>query len=894
MLYGRSTEMQHIDKLLRDARAGRSGALVIVAESGEGKSALLRAASGRAGDGCRVMRCTGVESPCDVPFAGLRLLLGAAADRLDRLPGPQRHVLGAALGQWPAVGADRFLLGVAVVSLLADLTAEGPVLCLVDDVHRLDRPSVDALLFAARRLGAEGIAMLFAAEPGFDGHGLPELRPEPLEESAAAELLIRCRPGLDAVMRERVLRAAAGNPLALLEFDPSADAAQSARPGDTTRRLLSVYETRIAAMAETARATLLVAASADTSDRDSLLRVLHRLGHTGAALAEAESSRMVTLADGAITFAHPLQRRAAYHRAAPAERRAVHTAWAEELVDDPIRRAWHLAAAATGPDETLAAALETAAAQASDQGGHASAAAALERAAQLSPAPAERARRITRAVETAAEAGRTDYALRLADAAERTLLRPAERARVISARALIEFEYGSPKHAHQLMLAAAEHLADIAPERAAWLLIEAGRIAWTAGDLVDFRVAHHRLAELSLGPMRDALLSTLRGPLVMQTGDPVTGIAMIRANAVFGDSVPLEMISVRMALAAQLALIGDMPTARAQLTELAAVVCARGMVGWYPAVACFLANTQLILGDFREAEVVATQALRIAADIGQPSREAAAEALLAMIAAVRGEDARCRELTARTLRQSPDDGNAIDITHCHWALALLDLGHGRHQQALDRLRTLYERPKQARGHWVDLLADLVEAAARLGRPDRAVAAVAEIDTWAAALDLPWAEGLALRCRGLLTGEGELYAKAMTLHATADRWYDHARTALLYGEWLLREQRASEARAPLRRALETFDRLGAAPWADRARTGLRAAGERDVPEPEPDVFACLTPQERHVVRLAATGATDEDIAAQLFLSAKTVGHHVHRVLPKLGVADRDALARLFLD
>lgn len=891
VLYGRSNEMQHIDKLLRDARAGRSGALVIIAESGEGKSALLNAAVDRAGDGWRILRCTGIDSESELPFAGLHLLLGRAVDTLDVLPGPQRHALGSALGLWPSEGADRFLIGVATLSLLAELSADGPVLCLIDDAHWLDRPSADALLFAARRLGVEGIVMLFAGRAEFDGRGLPELRPGALDRDAAAELLADRCPELDTVLRERVLREAAGNPLALLEFDRME---AQAGPLPLPQRLQTGYESHIASQSESARAALLVAAAEETGDLELVRRVLHRLGHRADALAEAERSAMVVVTERAVAFRHPLQRSAAYHSSPFTQRIAVHAAIAEELTDDPVRRAWHLAAASTGPDETVAAALESAAEHASERTGHASAAVALERAAWLTPDPVRRARRLTLAVETAAQAGRTQRALRLADAAEQLRLRPVERARVAGTRALLEFEHGSLRKAHLLMLEAAEHVADVEPQRAAWLLIEAGRIAWTAGDLVDFRVAHHRLAELSLGEMREPLLSTLRGPLVMQTGDPAAGIAMVRANAVFARSVPLDMISLRFAFGTQLALIGDMEVAREQLGELAAMVSERGMIGWYPVIGGTLAIAEFILGHFREAEVVATQSLRMAADIGQPNRVAGAEAILAMIAAVRGDETRCRELAERNLRDAPSDFNAIDITHCHWALALLDLGQGRYEHALDRLQALHEGPKQARGHWLDLLADLVESAARLRRPDRARAAMAEIDTWAAALDTPWAEGLALRCQGLITGDGELFAKAMALHATADRWYDHARTALLYGEWLRRERRMNEARTPLRQALETFDRLGATPWADHARTELRAAGEGTVPEPETDVAARLTPQELQVARLAAAGATNKEIAAQLFLSPKTVGHHLYRAFPKLGVTNRVELARLRLN
>ncbi|MCP9622850.1 AAA family ATPase [Nocardia otitidiscaviarum] len=967
MLFGRVKEIQHIHNLLDDARAGHGRVLTVIADPGLGKTALLDAVEDAAA-GWRVLRCTGIENGSDLPFAGLRRLLGAvgedADNALDALPAPQRLALDTALGQLVCDTADRFCVGLAVLSLLAELAAPAPVLCLIDDAHLLDRPSLDALLFAARRLDAEHLALLFAGDTQLRADGLPELRLAPLDHESAAALLAHRFPDLTPDARDRVLRAAAGNPLAASEFPamaadgpvrgdvlPRGDAASgglsradrmgggsshtAAEVGDAeelTRRLCAGYADRIAGYPAAVRTALLVVAAEETGDLELVARVLDRLGYTGDALTAAADTGLLHRSGQAVTFRHPLQRTAAYRAADAADRTAVHLALAAELGHDPVRHAWQLAHARTTPDETVAAALEAAADYACAHTAHASAVSALEAAARLTPDLVVRGRRLTRAVETALAAGCADQALRLADTAEQLCLAPGERARILGVRATIEFEVGSPHRAYQIMLDAAEHVADLDPQRAAWLLIDAGRIAWTAGDLADFRTAYHRLAELALGPMREPLLSALRGPMVMQTGDPVGGIALIRANVAFGRTVPLEMISLRHAFAAQSALIGDMEVAREQLTELAGLVCERGMITWCPSVGCVLANAELILGRFREAEIIAAHSLRVAADTGQPGRVATAEALLAMIAAVRGDEARCRELAGRTLRHEPGDFNAIDVTHGHWALALLDLGYGRYRQALDRLRELYEQPKQARGHWTDLLADLIEAAVRARRPDRASAAMSEIDTWAAALDKPWAEGIALRCRGLLSGDGELFGKALGLHAAAQRWYDHARTGLLYGEWLRREGREAQARAALAEALETFERLGAVPWADRARAELRGlveqGGETGAPrESRPpgelrvvDVYRVaedrcteehrvaadrrteehrvaeahrvpgepLTTFELQVVRLAAAGLTERDIAAKVFRSVRTVGHHLDAACRKLGVDDRATL------
>ncbi|MFQ6397034.1 AAA family ATPase [Nocardia sp. KC 131] len=893
MLYGRAAEIQQIGSLLERARRSRSGALAVIAEAGEGKSALLRHAEELVGDRWRVLRCTGIESESELPFAGLHLLLNPTLDRLDAVPAPQRDALRGALGLCPAEQADRFLVGVATLSLLAELSAEGPVLCLIDDAQWLDRPSADALLFAARRLGAEGIVMLFAGRSEFTAPGLPELRLASLDGTDAEAMLADFWPNLKLAVRRRILAEASGNPLALLELPHMDLDSPQLGPLPLPSRLETGYARYIADQSESARAAMLVVAAEETGDLGLVLRVLTEMGLTADALAEAERSGMVNITGPSVTFRHPLKRAASYHSAPFTQRIAVHAAIASALADDPDRSAWHRAAAATGPDEIVAAALEVAADRARDRTGHASAAAALERAAALTPDPAMRARRLLSAVETAMEAGRTDRALRLAEQAELLHLEPSQRGRIGGVRGLIEFEHGSLRRSHKLFMEAAEHLAQVEPERAAWTLIEAGRAAWTAGDLDGVYRARNRMAELPLGEQGALLVSSVDGPLSLHSGSRASGIAQIRQSVAFSRMIPLEMISIRLAYALQAALIGDMQDARELLSELAALLRERGMVGWLPAVGCTLATTEMILGHFREAELNSTQYGRIAADIGQPNRVVHAEGNLAIIAAVRGDERRCRELVERNLRDASGDYSAIDATHFEWALALLDLGSGRYELAFDRLQAQHNSPKRARGQWIELLSDLVEAAVRMRSPERAIEALADIEDWSSAIDSPWAQALTLRCQGLLSGEGELFASAMKLHADVERWYDYARTALHYGEWLRRERRANEARTHLRKALEIFDRLGAAPWADRARTELRAAGEGAVPEPETDLAAVLTPQEFQVVRLASGGATNKEIAAQLFLSPKTVGHHLYRAFPKLGVASRVELARLNL-
>ncbi|MEC3916831.1 helix-turn-helix transcriptional regulator [Nocardia sp. CDC160] len=919
-LYGRDSEVESIDALIRNAEAGQrngecghrygegghrcgeggqSGSLALIGEAGEGKTALLDHAAARAGTGWQILRCAGVECESELPFAGLQWLLasGSGGDLpIDALPENQGAALRSAIGLAPPTApVDRFQIGLATLSLLAELSASGPVLCLIDDAQWLDQATADALRFVARRLGNEGIVMLFAGRGEFAVTGIPTVQLAPLDTDASRRLLADRWPNLETEASERILLEAMGNPLALLELPRMDPDILRLGPLPLPARLRSGFEHHIAGLSAGVRTVLLVVAAEETGDLGLVLRALTELGLGEPDLARAEASGMVTVDPGLVRFRHPLQRAAAYHSAGFTERRAVHAALGASLSLEPDRRAWHLAAAASGPDETIAAALEIAAENARERAGYSAASTAMERAAGFTPEPARRGERLVRAVEWAAEAGRCDRAQRLAQAAEALPLTPGARARLGAARALIAFDDGELGKARELLLAAATQAAATEPDRAATMLVNAGRAAYTQGDLRAVRQARARMAELALPePNRSTLLGTLDGPLALVTGDLETGIATVRATVAFSRSLDTRTPSVLLTLAGQALLVGDLAATRDVLLWALEEVRSRGMIGWFPAASVLLGNTELMLGHLHEARDALTEGLRIARDIDQPGGVAHAEGLLAVLAAIQGDEARCRELATRGLRSASADGNFIDLTHCEWALGLLDLGLGNHESALDRLEALYQTPDRVRGHWLHLLRDLVEAAARLRQPDRAAQAQAEIERWADALGSPFAEAIALRGHAALHGDGDAYEGALKLQAAEGLWYDHARTALLYGEWLRRERRRADARVQLRRAVETFERLGAELWAERARTELRATGEITDSTPTTDLRAALTPQELQVVRLAATGATNKEIAARLFLSPKTVGHHLYRAFPKLGVASRMELARLCLE
>src|SRR5690348_9309348 len=482
MLHGRSAETARIDKLPAAARDGRSGALVIRGEAGVGKTALLDYASAAAG--MRVLRGTGIESEAELPFAALQLLLRPGLGRLDVLPPPQAQALRGAFGLAGTPGADRFLIGLAALSLLAELAGDAALLCVVDDAHWLDRASADALLFAARRLGSEGVVLLISArEDGFEAPGLPELPLGRLGREASRALLAERAPGLPPALADRVLAEADGNPLALLELPAALSgssripvALELPAPLPLPRRLQQSYYRQVAALPAPARTFLLAAAAEETGDLGLVRRAAQALGVPAAAADAAEQSGLIAVRASEVAFRHPLVRAAVYQGATSAERGAAHAALAGAL-DDPLagepaadRRAWHLAAAATGPDEGVAAALERAADHARQRLGHASAAAALERAARLTPAQPDRARRLIAAAGAALDAGRPEAASALAEQGQPLTTEPGALAEIARVRAWVAMERGAMHRVHELVVAGAGPIAGSDPMAAAAML----------------------------------------------------------------------------------------------------------------------------------------------------------------------------------------------------------------------------------------------------------------------------------------------------------------------------------------------------------------------------------------------------------------------------------------
>ncbi|WJV49755.1 helix-turn-helix transcriptional regulator [Streptomyces flavofungini] len=928
MLQGRTAELDQLAALLARARQGESSALVLRGEAGIGKSALLSETAAMATDqDFRVLRTTAAETETDLPFAALHLLLHRHTDRISALPAPQATALRTALGPAPGAGptdgdgatsaADRFLTGLAVLTLLAELADERPLLCVVDDAHWLDHASAEALLFAGRRLAVEGVVLLFAAREGhapqFPAPGLPELRVDGIGEEAAADLLAEHAGDLPPYVRAEILGEARGNPLALRELPAAqreghlgvlAGPAHAVAPPHGSR-VQQTFVDRVTALPEATRTLLLVAAAEGTGDLEATAAAASTLGAGVADLEPAERRQLVRLDGGRLVFGHPLIRTAAYQSAPLAARVAAHRALADALprVGGADRRAWQLAAATTAPDEYVAAALEETARHARARGGYAAEAAAHERAARLTPDGAARARRLALAAVAAADAGQSAHAADLARHAAPHLTDPAVLARLARVRAGVAREREEFDAAHKVLLGTASEIAGRAPDTAALLLYEAMTAAWVAGHRPSIDEITDRVAALGLAPPPGAppYLPAVDGIARLAAGEPGRALPPLRElfTRLRGDTGGLGLRE-RASIATWFAPLGDLEGGIELAAELERECREQGAVGPLPLVLLLRARARVLLGRHGCALAGAAEGVRIAEDSGQRHYAAQLTGVLAYLAALGGDESRVKELTSFIDPRQAPPGRVWSAA----ARPLLDLGLGRHEAALRGYEDLAAGPASHTTVALYCVPDHVEAAVRAGEPDSVRELAERYAAWAGHTGAPWARAIAARCRGLLAeadparagGDAvqAAYAEALRLHADDGRPFERARTQFLFGQWLRRAGRRSEARGPLRSALDVFEQLEAVPWAGRARAELRATGESRAPRgPEKLTAARLTPQERQVVRLAATGLSNRDIGAQLFLSPRTVGYHLYNAYPKLGVASRGDLPHLNL-
>ena len=900
-LRGRRTECAVLDALLERARAGRSGVLVLRGEAGVGKTALLDYAT-RSASNMRIVHTSGVESEMELAFAALHQLCAPLLDRLDGLPAPQRSALEITFGLSEGPAPDRFFVGLAVLGLLSEVAQERPLLCVIDDAQWLDRASAQALAFVARRLLADSVVMLLATrEPSDLTTGLPELVVEGLRGADARSLLASVIPGgFDERIADALLAETRGNPLALLELPRGFSAAQLAGgfglpaamsvQGTVEDKYLKQLETL---PADTQR-LLLVAAAEPTGDPALLWRAAERLGLGPPALEQAESAGLLKV-DTRVRFRHPLVRSAVYRAASPEGRRRVHEALAQatDAGVDPDRRAWHLAEAATGPDEDVAAELERAAGRAQARGGLAAAAAFLERGAALTREPSRRAHRELAAAQTKYEAGALDDALALLRAAEAGEVDDLQRARVDLLRAQIAFASNRGGDAPQLLLTAARELEAVDPDLARATYLEALSAAMFAGRLARgggaIEISEAALAGLSTpaAPRPSDLL--LQGLAVHFTAGYVAGAPILKeALRAFRDETVLPPGEARwLWFASWVALhLWDDDAWRVLSTRHLDLVRQTGALTALPFV---LTNRSSVFAHAGELAVAASLEEELRAATEATGIAPVAYGALS-IAALRGREPEFSGLIQTSVSSAEARGEGLALTVAEMLSATLYLGLGRYDEALAAVEQMQRHHEVGPAVWA--LAELIESAARSGEhrlADDALESLAE-KTQASGTD--WALGMEARCRALLSEGDEaesLYREAIERLAHARLRVQYARAHLLYGEWLRRERRRVDAREQLRAAFEMFNEMGMDGFAARAERELLATGEH-ARRRSVETRDELTTQEAQVARLARDGLSNAEIGERMFISQHTVAYHLRKVFSKLEITSRNQLGR----
>ena len=903
MLLGRRDECAVLDGLLAAARAGRSGALVLRGEPGIGKTALLEYAIGSGSD-LTVVRAVGMESEKELAFAALHQLCTPMLDRLDRLPGPQRDALAITFGLSSGSAPDRFLVGLAVLTLLSDAAEQRPLLCVVDDAQWLDRASGQILGFVARRLLAESVVVLFGTRArSEDLRGLRELVVGGLVNGDARRLLRSVlKWPLDERVSEQLVAETRGNPLALLELphglSPTELAGGFGLPGALSLegRIEENFLRRLEALPEDTQRLLLLAAAEPGGDPGLVLRAGKRLGIMRPTLGDAAKSGLLEVG-ARVRFRHPLVRSAVYRAASPNERREAHRALAEATPTevDPDRRAWHLAEATAGPDEGVAAELELAATRAQARGGLAAAAAFLEHAAKLTSEPGRRGHRALAAAQAKLQAGAPDAALAQLATAEAGLQDDLARARVDRLRAQAAFAMRLGSDAPPLLLQAAKRLEALDVPLARDTYLEAIAAAQFAGSLASRSgpleaAAAARTAPLPTDPPRPADL-LLDGLAMWITEGCAAGAPLVkRALMVFrSEDIPGEDALRWLALASRIA--GDGPwdheTWEILVSRHVRLCREVGALSLLPIALTALVHVHLFAGELVTAAAVSEELRTVA----EATRSELAPYARLGVAAWQGAEAKTVALIQATTEEAVPRGEGLGLSAAQWAAAVLYNGLARYEDALAAAEKA-SKPPEAMGyaHWT--LVELVEAAARTGNREAAVGALAALVQTTRPSGTDWAAGIEARSRALLSDGQEaerLYREAIDRLGHGGIQAELARAHLLFGEWLRRERRRAEARDQLRIAHEMLSTMGAEAFAARAARELLATGER-ARKRAADTRDDLTPQEAQIARLARDGLSNPEIGSRLFISPRTVEYHLHKVFGKLEIGSRQELQR----
>ena len=905
-LIGRAEEQSAIDALLDSARDGMSGALVIRGEPGIGKTAMLDYAINSSRDFIAV-RADGIESERDLSFAAIHRVLMPFLAESESLPDPQRRALDATFGRIRGTPTDRFLIGLATLTLLAQAAASRPLLCVIDDAQWIDGESVDLLAFVARRLYAEGVAMLFSIREPVEGAdpfaGLQSMRLAGLDSAGARQLLAAIVPAsLDVITTGRIVAETQGNPLGLIELGQ--DAGQDGwgvallpdEPLPLGDRLEARFRRQVESLPESAQRFLLIAA-AEPTNSEVVWKAAEMLRLPADAARPAVNAQLYDPRHSP-PFRHPLIRSAVYSASTPSERRRVHSVLAG-LADpsDEDGRAWHLAAAAEGPDETTAAELVRSAARAQSRGGWAARAAFLARAAELTPLGPRRVERLLESAEAAVVAGAPGRAQTLLDQA-RTMtddpLLVAEAQRVEAG--LLSFV--SPGRVPAILLEAATALAPLESKLA--------RDTFTA-SLQACLVSCQLTVGTTPALVGEAALASRSSPPGVEIADVMLDAFSTRFAIGYRESVPALQRGVEMLCAestppaglTRWAVLGtdaavdlwDADGYRRLTRRLEQAERERGALDSLRITLGCIGHDLMWAGDFAGAEVAHSEATEIAVALG--GEAANWEALKVELFAWEGRDEETRFVASLCLSESTRAiGSGVVINLARVALVILDLAQGRYEDALvNALSVIRDDPCP---HASQVLPLAVEAAVRSGDQASAVEVLGRLRERAIASGTAWGLGLLSQCDALTAvGDPEpSYLGALELLRKTYIKTDLARTYLLYGEWLRRKKRRSEAREQLRAAFELFDGMGATAFAERVRIELAATGER-ARRRVPDSTFELTPQERQIATQAAGGATNQEIAAKLYLSASTVDYHLRKVFRKLSVTSRHQLAAALL-
>jgi DNA-binding CsgD family transcriptional regulator len=903
VLLNRQSERQTLDRLLGDVHAGESCALVLRGDAGVGKTELLQYLVDRAA-GFRVVRATGVQTEMELAFAGLHQLLARVPDRVGDLPAPQRDALRTAFGVQVGSAPDPYLVGLAMLGLLAEIARDRPLLCVVDDAHWLDRVSTQALSFAGRRLVAESVALVFAVRSSHEMPeltGIKQLTVEGLPESDARALLesASLRP-VDPRIVDRVVAEARGNPLALLELSrglPSAEASGNWVPiGSRSLRswIEDSYLTQLAKLDAGTQRLLLVAASEPIGDPVLVWRAAEQLGIAADTTKLAAAEGLVTF--GAhVQFQHPLVRSAIYRAASPEDRRRAHRALAKatDPEKDPDRRAWHEAQAVIDPVEEVAAALEGSADRARARGGWAAAAAFLARATGLSPSADRRAARALAAAQAKHHAGMHDDALALLPMAEAGPLGKRQRAQAELLRAQIALTVNRGSDAAPLLLAAARRLEPLDARLSRETYLDALLAAMFAGRLAKDLTVGVAAVAARAAPQPDQLPRPpdllLNALAVRFTDGYAAAVPLIRQALIAFRDADLSPDDLRWLWLAHISAGNLFDESTLDTTRHVRLARESGAIATLPLALTSCIGAHVHAGELTEAATLLDELNAVAEVTGTPL--ASYGALLLAAWQGRAEDA--VKLIDATEAEVLQRGEGFGLTITGDARALLYNSLGRYGDALEAARRAKDNPPvMGVEPWL-VLSEFVEAATRSGAFDEAREAFRRLAETTSASGTDWALGIEARCRAMVSDEAAAerhYREAIDRLGRTRIRGELARVRLLYGEWLRRQNRRTDSRDQLRTAYEAFTAMGMAAFADRAAGELQAAGE-SVRKQGGEAPSRLTAQEAQIARLAREGLSNAEIAARLFISHRTVEWHLSNIFAKLQITSRRQLREL---